>query len=114
MIKRFMLFVAIAFGLATCLWEVKSNAEEIQYSQAYELGQKGEPMVFLVGADWCPACCALRNAMRAPGTRLFVHINIDHPFNLELYNRFRNQDSIPQIWVMQKRIGETWKRWRER
>jgi thiol-disulfide isomerase/thioredoxin len=85
------------------------------YSQAYHAAQtNGQPLVVLVGTDWCPGCRTMKQGVlpRLTGRGKlrnvnFCHVNSDDNWNLA--SKLLVGDTIPQLVVFTK-TPEGWKR----
>jgi thioredoxin-like negative regulator of GroEL len=86
-----------------------------QYAQAYHRStQTGQPLVVLVGADWCPGCQTMKTSI-VPQLRrrgllsrvAFAHVNTDREGALA--RRLMSGGSIPQL-LMYYRTADGWQR----
>ena len=85
------------------------------YAQAYQqAADNGQPIVVLVGADWCPACVTMKSSvipeMRRRGSLnkvAFATVNTDRQSGLA--NRLMTGGGIPQL-IMFYRGENGWKR----
>lgn len=86
-----------------------------QYAQAYhQSAETGQPLVVLVGADWCPGCQTMKNTV-VPQLRrrgllagvAFAHVNTDR--QSALARRLMSGGSIPQL-LMYYRTPDGWQR----
>ena len=91
----------------------QSKADE--YAQAYQQASaKGQPIMVLVGADWCPACVTMKSAVipeirrrGSLGKVAFATVNTDH--QSQLANKLMTGGGIPQLIIFYQ--GENgWKR----
>jgi thioredoxin-like negative regulator of GroEL len=76
--------------------------------------QTGQPLVVLVGADWCPACVTMKQSIIPQAQRqgvlsgvAFAQVNTDQ--QPELARKLMRGGSIPQLIVYHK-AGSGWKR----
>ena len=78
------------------------------YAEAHRVStQTGRPMVVMVGADWCPACREMREAVlpqvRQTGVLrrvVFAIVNLDR--QRELGHRLTRGGPIPQLLMFRK------------
>ena len=91
----------------------QTKAED--YAHAYkEASTNGQPIVVLVGADWCPACVTMKSAVipeirrrGSLGKVAFATVNTDHQSNLA--SQLMTGGAIPQLIMFYK--GENgWKK----
>lgn len=80
----------------------------------YRAEQTGQPLVVLVGADWCPACQTMKHSVVPQLARqgilqqvAFATVNTDH--EQALAGQLMTGDSIPQL-VMYRKTAKGWKR----
>lgn len=101
-------------GLTTSLLLVLATGAQ-PYDKAYETMQtEGQPLLVLVGADWCPACQTMKSSTMARlerGGKLqgvaFTVVNSDRQSNLA--QKIMRGSSIPQL-VMYERTETGWHR----
>ena len=87
----------------------------LTYKDAYENAEKtGQPLVVLVGADWCPACQTMKHsvvpqlAKQGVLTKVsFAMVNTDH--DQALAGRLMQGGSIPQL-VIYRKTAAGWQR----
>jgi thioredoxin-like negative regulator of GroEL len=87
----------------------------LTYKDAYEEAEKtGQPLVVLVGADWCPACQAMKQSVIPQLARQgvltkvsFAIVNTDR--EQALAGRLMQGGSIPQL-VMYRKTATGWQR----
>jgi thioredoxin-like negative regulator of GroEL len=87
----------------------------LTYKDAYEQAEKtGQPLVVLVGADWCPACQAMKQSVIPQLARQgvltkvsFATVNTDREQSLA--GRLMRGGSIPQL-VMYRKTASGWQR----
>jgi thioredoxin-like negative regulator of GroEL len=85
------------------------------YAAAYKQAtENGQPLVVLVGADWCPGCQTMKNSSMPEVERkgglnnvAFAHVNTDQ--QSKLAGQLMRGGSIPQLVVFYKADGN-WKR----
>ncbi len=85
------------------------------YKDAYEQAEKtGQPLVVLVGADWCPACQAMKQSVIPQLARKgiltkvsFATVNTDH--DQALAGRLMRGGMIPQL-VIYRKTAAGWQR----
>ena len=78
------------------------------YAKAYEtMVSTGQPLVVLVGAEWCPACQQMKNSVipqvkRQGGLEkvAFAYVNTDADHNLA--GKLMQGGSIPQLIMYRK------------
>jgi len=103
-----LLFLA----LAACFLSAASLTAADTYANAYARAEKnGEPLLIVVGADWCPACRSMKQAtipaMERQGKLAGVavtFVNVDHD---RVASKLMRGGLIPQVVVYQK-TGNTW------
>jgi thioredoxin-like negative regulator of GroEL len=86
-----------------------------EYKNAYEQAEKtGQPLVVLVGADWCPACQTMKQSVipqlakqGALSKVSFAMVNTDRDHALA--GKLMQGGSIPQL-VMFRKSGGVWQR----
>jgi thioredoxin-like negative regulator of GroEL len=91
----------------------QSKADE--YAQAYnQAAANGQPMMVLVGADWCPACITMKTSVipeirrrGSLGKVAFAMVNTDR--QSQLANQLMTGSGIPQL-IMYYPVGNGWKR----
>jgi len=91
----------------------QSKADE--YSQAYDQASAtGQPMMVLVGADWCPACVTMKSSVipeiRRRGVLskvAFATVNTDRQSRLA--NQLMTGGGIPQL-ILYYQADDGWKR----
>jgi thioredoxin-like negative regulator of GroEL len=85
------------------------------YAKAYEtMVSTGQPLVVLVGAEWCPACQQMKNSVipqvkRQGGLEkvAFAYVNTDADHKLA--GKLMQGGSIPQL-IMYRKTADGWKR----
>src|SRR4051794_25549090 len=96
------------FALGFLLQTTLLSAGPQTYDQAYKQAEaNGQPIVVLVGADWCPGCRTMKTAVmprllqsgKLKGANYAV-VNTDA--NSELADRLMRGSSIPQLIVFSK------------
>lgn len=104
-------------GLATSLLlqaTVMATATN-SYAAAHErTATTGEPLVVLVGADWCPACQQMKSSVIPQAEQrgmlqqvAFAVVNTDQ--EPELARKLMRGGTIPQL-IMYHKSGDGWKR----
>ena len=91
-------------------------ADGHKYADAYHKTQStGRPLVVLVGADWCPGCQTMKNAvipqLRQQGTLnrvAFAYVNTEA--DRELATKLMKGGSIPQLIMFHKTADGGWHR----
>ncbi len=104
-----------SLSVAVLLQASLLTASGEDYADAHRaLTETGKPMVVMVGADWCPACVAMkRNVIPQLRSRkvfrkvAFAIVNFDR--NRELATELTGGGPIPQL-VMYRKSAEGWKR----
>lgn len=86
------------------------DAAQEAYARSAE---SGRPLVFLFGADWCPACRVMKDRTlpevdRQGGMRGLEFAYIDIDARPEFSRRYLRGNSVPQL-VRFERDGERWK-----
>jgi thioredoxin-like negative regulator of GroEL len=85
------------------------------YATAYQATVKtGQPLVVLVGADWCPACqqmkySAIPQIEKLGGLSRFQFATVNTDQQSELAGRLMQGGTIPQLILFQK-TDTGWKR----
>lgn len=86
-----------------------------EYAEAHKVhSDTGQPMVLLVGAEWCPGCVQMKNnvlprvARRGLLRRVaFAHVNTDH--DSRVARSVMQGGTIPQL-IMYRKTATGWKR----
>jgi thioredoxin-like negative regulator of GroEL len=86
------------------------------YDQAAtQAGENGQPLLVLVGADWCPGCRTMKHSvltrMESRGSLKKVNyatVNTDQ--ELALASRLMRGNSIPQLIIFSKTADGQWHR----
>ena len=86
-----------------------------EYAEAHKVhSATGQPMVLLVGAEWCPACVQMKNNVLPRVARrgllrkvAFAHVNTDH--DSRVAKSVMQGGSIPQL-IMYRKTPNGWKR----
>jgi thioredoxin-like negative regulator of GroEL len=92
------------------------SATTTTYATAHErTSTTGEPLVVLVGADWCPACQQMKSNIIPQAERngllsrvSFAVVNTDHEPGLA--RRLMRGGTIPQLIMYHKTADGGWKR----
>ena len=96
--------LALGLMMQTALW----TAGPQSYEQAYKHAQtNGQPILVLVGADWCPGCRTMKGAvlprMQQGGKLKGVNFAlVDTDANEQLAAHLMRGNSIPQLIVFAK------------
>ena len=106
---------SLALSLVLQMAVVSAAPETVTYDDAYrQSGETGQPLIVLVGADWCPACQTMKSSVIPQVSRrgilrkvVFAQINTDRQSGLA--NRLMSGGSIPQL-VMYYKTPAGWKR----
>ncbi len=102
--------------LLSIVLQISSAAGAAQtYTEAYYQAEKtGQPLVILVGADWCPACQSMKQsvipALQRQGALnqvSFACVNTDR--EQKLAGQLMSGGSIPQL-VMFRKTAAGWQR----
>ncbi len=107
-----MLGPAVQFVLQAALVAVGAQT----YEQAYgETQANGRPLVVLVGADWCPGCRTMKQAVlpRLQGSGQLAAVNyaqVDTDDRSELASRLMRGGTIPQLIVYSQSADGRWHR----
>ncbi len=104
-------------GLAFCLLlqTAAVGADALPYNDAYRAAQESDqPLVVLVGAEWCPGCVTMKrsvipNLLRRGKLRNVQFAVVDTDDNPALAQKLMRGASIPQLIVF-SRGEEGWKR----
>ncbi|MBI2823674.1 MAG: thioredoxin family protein [Planctomycetia bacterium] len=102
-------------SLAIMLQAATVGAGTETYAEAHaQAKETGQPLVVLVGADWCPACQRMKQAAMPQVARRgglakvsYAVVNTDHQGTLA--SRLMRGGSIPQL-IMYRETPEGWKR----
>jgi len=96
----------IAMGLVLQAAVLVSGADsyEVAVKKAQENGQ---PLVVLVGADWCPGCVTMKNSTmpalaRAGQLKGAQYVTVNYDQNPNLARQLMRGNSIPQLIVFSK------------
>jgi thioredoxin-like negative regulator of GroEL len=89
-------------------------------AQSYEQAQKqatvsGQPLLVLVGADWCPGCVTMKNSVLPQmagrgGLKKVSYANVDADQEPELASHLMRGNGIPQLIIFSKRADGEWHR----
>jgi thioredoxin-like negative regulator of GroEL len=104
-------------GLAFCvlLQAAVLGVEGTPYTHAFKTAQgNDQPLVVLIGAEWCPGCRTMKHAtlpslMRRGGMRDVQFSTVDTDNDPALARRLMQGQSIPQL-IVYYRGPEGWKR----
>jgi thiol-disulfide isomerase/thioredoxin len=104
----------LGLTLAACL-QASLAVTGANYKEAYkQTAETGQPLVVLVGADWCPACQTMKNSVIPQLQKSgefkqvsFATVNTDHDH--ELATKLMQGGSIPQLIVFNK-TDKGWER----
>jgi thioredoxin-like negative regulator of GroEL len=106
-----MLSLTLAMLLQAAALAPASHDYATAFKQTEETGQ---PLIVLIGADWCPGCrqmkyTTLPELEKKGGLRnvAFAYVNTDR--QSELAGKLMKGSSIPQL-VMYRKTDEGWKR----
>jgi thioredoxin-like negative regulator of GroEL len=102
-------------SLAIILQTATLSATTHSYAEARaKTNETGQPLVVLVGADWCPACQTMKNSSMPQVARrgalnnvAYAVVNTDHQG--ELAHKLMRGGSIPQL-VMYRETPTGWHR----
>jgi thiol-disulfide isomerase/thioredoxin len=106
----------VTFLTLSMLLQVSVMATDGQnYTDAYKkTAETGQPLVILVGAEWCPGCQTMKDSvipqLRKKGSLnevAFAYVNADRQHDLA--GKLMKGTSIPQLIVYRK-SGDGWKR----
>lgn len=86
-----------------------------EYAEAHKVhAETGQPMVLLVGAEWCPGCVQMKNSVMPRVARrgllrkvAFAHVNTDR--DSRVAKSLMQGGSIPQL-IMYRKTSTGWKR----
>lgn len=86
------------------------------YATAFkQTEQTGQPLVVLLGADWCPGCRTMKHSTlptleRRGGLKdvAFAYVNTDEDSSLA--GKLMKGGSIPQLVMFQKKADGSWTR----
>lgn len=96
----------LAMGLVLQAAMLVSGADS--YETAMKTAQEnGQPLVVLVGADWCPGCVTMKNSTmpalaRAGQLKGVQYVTINYDQNPTLARQLMRGNSIPQLIVFSK------------
>jgi len=102
-------------SLAIMLHAAALTATDQTYAEARaKTSETGQPLVVLVGADWCPACQQMKNTALPQVARggalkkvAYAVVNTDH--QRDLAHKLMRGNSIPQL-IMYRETPTGWKR----
>jgi thioredoxin-like negative regulator of GroEL len=103
------------FVLGVLLQAAVVGAEGVPYSQAYKLAEgQNQPLVVLVGAEWCPGCVTMKRSVipgliRQGKLRDVQFSVVDTDEDPALARQLMRGTSIPQLIVF-TRTDAGWKR----
>jgi thioredoxin-like negative regulator of GroEL len=91
------------------------SADGPHYAKAYEtMVSTGQPLVVLVGAEWCPACQQMKNSVIPQVKRqggldkvAFCYVNTDADHSLA--GKLMRGGSIPQL-ILYRKTASGWTR----
>ena len=89
---------------------------EVSYEQAYNATQAdGQPLLVLVGADWCPGCRTMKHGvlagMRSSGQLVGAnYAEVDADAQPELSGQLMRGSTIPQLIVFARDGEGRWRR----
>jgi thiol-disulfide isomerase/thioredoxin len=91
------------------------TADGQKYADAYhKTASTGQPLVVLIGADWCPGCQTMKNAvipqLQQKGSLnrvAFAYVNADT--ERDLAGKLMSGGSIPQL-IMYRKTTKGWQR----
>lgn len=106
-----MLGITAALLLQASIVAADSNSYTVAHRRTVE---SGEPLVVLVGADWCPACQTMKQSV-IPQARqrgllngvAFAVVNTDREPTLA--RQLMRGGSIPQL-IMYRKVADGWRR----
>ncbi len=92
------------------------NTDTHRYADAYhKTASTGQPLVVLVGTDWCPGCQTMKNAVIPQLQRsgslnrvAFAMVNADS--DRDLAGKLMSGGSIPQLIMFRKTASGAWHR----
>lgn len=96
----------LAMGLVLQAALLVSGADS--YETALKTAQEnGQPLVVLIGADWCPGCVTMKNSTmpalaRAGQLKGVQYVTINYDQNPTLARQLMRGNSIPQLVVFSK------------
>lgn len=106
--------MSIGFAALVQAAVLVTGADSESYADAHErVMSTGQPMVVMVGADWCPACQVMKNQV-LPRVRergilakvAFAIVNLDR--ERELGAQLTNNGPIPQL-LMYRKTSAGWR-----
>jgi thioredoxin-like negative regulator of GroEL len=86
------------------------------YSDAQKAALKdGEPLLVLVGANWCPACAQMKSAVvpelvHRGDLKNYHFAQVDVDQQRDLANRLSSAGVIPQL-ILYRKTEKGWRRW---
>ncbi len=103
-------------SLAILLQMSMLSTDGHKYADAYhKTASTGQPLVILVGADWCPGCQTMKNAVIPQLQRTgslnrvaFAYVNADS--ERDLAGKLMSGGSIPQLIMYRKNASGAWQR----
>jgi thiol-disulfide isomerase/thioredoxin len=96
----------LAMGLVLQAALLTSGADN--YDAAVKAAQEnGQPLVVLVGADWCPGCVTMKTSTmpamaRSGGLKGVQYVTVNYDQNPNLARQLMRGNAIPQLVVFSK------------
>ena len=96
--------LAIGWALQAAMLVTGADAYETALKKAEENGQ---PVMVLVGADWCPGCVTMKNSTipamaRAGQLKGVQYLTVNYDQNPTLARQLMRGNSIPQLVIFSK------------
>ncbi|HEX4143547.1 MAG TPA: thioredoxin family protein [Pirellulales bacterium] len=104
-----------ALTLSLLLQVSAVSADGHHYAKAYEtMVSTGQPLVVLVGAEWCPACQRMKNSVipqvkREGGLDKVAYCYVNTDADRSLAGKLMQGGSIPQL-ILYRKTAAGWTR----
>ena len=105
---------ALSAGLALQLSILAAGAQPYDQAQK-QSAASGQPLLVLVGTDWCPGCVTMKNKVlprmaSRGGLKTVSYANVNAEQEPELASRLMRGGAIPQLIIFSQRAGGEWHR----
>jgi thioredoxin-like negative regulator of GroEL len=105
---------AFSAGLVLQLSILAAGADSYDQAQKQSTAS-GQPLLVLVGTDWCPGCVTMKNGVlprmaSRGGLGKVNYANVNADRERELASRLMRGGTIPQLIIFSKRADGEWHR----